>query len=151
MANVTASAHINAPIDRVFEMFTDLEHRILACLRHSRHQVLTTRGFDLGTRWIETREVLGRLDEAEMEVTAFEKNHGYTITHHKGGVRIDTEFAFEPTANGTRVGVSFAMNPQGLPPGLLSPLEWAISGKVRDVLNRIWRISSRRVERLVAA
>jgi hypothetical protein len=32
------------------------------------------------------------------------------------------------------VSVEFGLNPQGLPPALLSPLEWAIAGKVRDVL-----------------
>jgi hypothetical protein len=32
------------------------------------------------------------------------------------------------------VSIEFALNPQGLPPALLSPLEWAIAGKVRDVL-----------------
>jgi len=32
------------------------------------------------------------------------------------------------------VTIEFALNPQGLPLALLSPLEWAIAGKVRDVL-----------------
>jgi hypothetical protein len=70
-----------------------------------------------------------------MEVTAFETNRTYTITHHKGGVRIDTVFAFERIPGGTRVSIEFALNDQGLPPGLLSPLEWAIAGKVREVLS----------------
>ena len=54
------------------------------------YSYLTPRGFELGARWRETREVLGHLDTAEMEVTAFERNRSYTITHHKAGVRIDT-------------------------------------------------------------
>ena len=45
--------------------------------------MLTTGPFQLGTRWRETREVLGRLDDAEMEVTAFELNRQYTLTHYK--------------------------------------------------------------------
>jgi hypothetical protein len=69
-----------------------------------------------------------------MEVTAFETNRSYTITHHKAGVRIDTTFTFEPIPSGTNVSIEFALNSQGLPPGLLSPLEWAMAGKVRDVL-----------------
>ena len=134
MADVRVSSHINAPLTRVFEMFTDLANGPARVSGIRGIQMLTPGGFELGARWIEHREVLGRIDTAEMEVTAFEKNRAYTITHTKAGVRIDTEFTFEPTSNGTRVSVSFAMNPHGLPPGLLSPLEWAISGKVRDVL-----------------
>jgi hypothetical protein len=71
-----------------------------------------------------------------MEVTAFEKNRTYTVTHRKAGVRIDAVFTFEPIREGTRVSIDFGLNPQGLPPALLSPLEWAMAGKVRDVLGR---------------
>jgi hypothetical protein len=83
---------------------------------------------------------MGRLDDAAMEISAFERNRSYTITHHKGGilgegVRIDTIFTFEPVAAGTRVSIEFELHPEGLPPGMLLPLEWAIGGKVRHVLS----------------
>ena len=86
------------------------------------------------------REVLGRLDDAVMEITAFERNRTYTVTHHKGGVfgsgvRIDTVFTFEPVPAGTKVSIEFELQPEGLPPGLLRPLEWAIGSKVRHVLS----------------
>ena len=90
----------------------------------------------MGTRWLETREVLGRLDSAEMEVTAFERNRTYTITHHKAGTRIDTVFTFEPLNEGTKVRIEFALEGHGFPPGLLAPLAWASAGKVRDVISR---------------
>ena len=96
--------------------------------------LLTPGKFGLGTRWTETREVLGRLDEAEMEITAFETNKAYTITHHKGGVRIDTIFTFEPSGSGTKVTVDFDLANQGLPPGLLTPLGWALGGKIKEAL-----------------
>ncbi len=135
MATVTVSSLIAAPVDQVFELFTDIEHGAEHVSGIKKIELLTTgRKFHLGTRWRETREVLGRLDDAEMEVTAFELNRMYTITHHKGGVRIDTEFHFEPSDKGTKVSVEFTLGDQGLPPGLLSPVSWAISGKVRDVL-----------------
>jgi hypothetical protein len=98
--------------------------------------VLTTRGFGLGTRWLETREVLGQLDSAEMEVTAFERNRTYTITHHKAGTRIDAVFTFQPFEGSTKVRIEFGLDSHGLPPGLMAPLAWASAGKVRDVLTR---------------
>ena len=136
MATVKVSGQIAAPVEQVFQMFTDIEHGVERVAGITKIEALTTGGFSLGTRWRETREVLGRLDDADMEVTAFELNRKYTITHYKAGVRVDAEFTFEPVAEGTKVSIEFGLGHQGLPPGLLSPLEWAIAGKVRDVLTR---------------
>jgi hypothetical protein len=69
-----------------------------------------------------------------MEITAFERNKTYTITHHKAGARIDTVFSFAPSGDGTDVDITFNLDSPGLPPGLLSPLGWTIAGKVREVI-----------------
>jgi uncharacterized membrane protein len=137
MASVKVTKDIGAPVETVFELFTDVQHGPQHVSGIKGIKLLTPGRFALGTRWAETRQVLGRLDEAEMEITSFEKNRGYTVTHHKGGVRIDTEFRFEATkSNTTEVSIEFALDPHGLPPGILAPLEWAIAGKVRGVLTQ---------------
>jgi uncharacterized protein YndB with AHSA1/START domain len=136
MTTVTVVTEIAAPVTRVFDVFTDIEHCAGRVSNIREIELLTTGGFELGTRWLETREVLTQLDTAEMEVTAFERNRTYTITHHKAGTRIDTVFMFEPFGNGTKVRIEFALDSHGLPPGLLAPLGWAVAGKVRDVLSR---------------
>ena len=82
-----------------------------------------------------------------MEITAFERNRMYTITHHKAGVRIDTTFWFEASGAGTKVSVEFEIESGGLPPGLLAPLGWAIGGKVEDVLRHDLTDLKRSVER----
>jgi hypothetical protein len=71
-----------------------------------------------------------------MEVTSFERNRTYTITHHKAGVRIDTTFWFEPSGEGTKISVEFELDTGGLPAGMLTLFNRAIAGKVRDVLGR---------------
>ncbi|MBZ5558681.1 MAG: SRPBCC family protein [Acidobacteriia bacterium] len=134
MTTVTVSSHITAPVEHVFGLFTDIEHASAHVGGIKKIEMLTPGRFELGTRWRETREVLGRLDSAEMEVTAFERNRTYTITHHKGGVGVETVFTFEPSGGGTRVTLSFTLETSGLPPGLLTPISWAIANKVRDVL-----------------
>lgn len=135
MTTVSVVTQVAAPVEQVFEMFTDLEHGAERVSNIQEIEVLTTGGFALGTRWLETRDVLGQLDTAEMEVTAFEANRTYTITHHKAGTRIDTKFTFEPFDNGTNVRIEFNLESHGLPPGLLAPMGWAIAGKVRDVIS----------------
>lgn len=134
MTTITVATQVAAPVERVFETFTDLEHASERVSNIQKIEVLTPGGFELGTRWAETREVMGRLDTAEMEVTAYDRNRRYTITHHKAGTRMDTVFMFEPFEGGTKVQIEFVLEGHGLPPGLLAPLGWAIAGKVRDVL-----------------
>jgi carbon monoxide dehydrogenase subunit G len=134
MSKVTVVSDIAAPVEKVFQHFTDIEHGAANVSGIKKIEMLTTGGFELGARWRETREVLGPSDSAEMEVTSFERNRTYTITHHKGGVRIDTTFRFETLADRTKVSIEFELDTAGLPPGFLAPLNWAIAGKVRDVI-----------------
>jgi carbon monoxide dehydrogenase subunit G len=136
MATVTVTNQIAAPVHRVFQFFTDIESEVPHVSGIKKIEMLTPGHFELGTRWRETREVLGLTDSAEMEITSFERDKTYTITHHKAGVRIDTVFCFEPAQNGygTKVTVEFEIDTAGLPPGLLTPLNWAIAGKIRDVI-----------------
>jgi uncharacterized protein YndB with AHSA1/START domain len=134
------STDVKAPVERVFELFTDIEHAAEHVSGIKGIDVTSTGPFNLGYQWTETREVNGRLDDATMEITSFERNHTYTITHHKGGVlgsgvRIDTVFTFETVPTGTRVSIEFELHPEGLPPGLLLPLDWAIGSKVRHTLS----------------
>lgn len=136
MTTVTVTNKLEAPVDQVFAAFTDIEHNALRVSGIKSVEVLTTGGFRLGARWRETREVMGRLDDAEMEVTAFDQGRGYTITHYKGGARIDTVFTFAAHGEGTQVSIDFALENHGLPPGLLTPVSWAIAGKVKEALGQ---------------
>ena len=136
MTPITVTDILAAPVEDVFKAFTDLEHQAGRVSGIKGIEVLTTGGFRLGTRWRETREVLGRTDDAEMEVTQFAQNAGDTITHEKAGVRIDTVFAFAPAGDGTKVSITFSLENQGLPPGLLTPVSWAIAGKVKEILGK---------------
>lgn len=136
MTTVTVSTEIAAPVDQVFRHFIDIEQAAQRVSGIRGIEMMTPGPFGPGTRWRETREVLGRLDSAEMEVTAFDRNRAYTITHHKGGARIDTVFSFVKSGDGTQVTIEFTLDSQGMPPGLLSPLGWLISGKIRDVLSQ---------------
>jgi len=156
MAKVTVSTVVKAPVERVFQLFTDVEHAAERVSGIKEIEVASTGPFNLGYRWTETREVRGHLDDATMEITSFERNHMYTVTHHKGGVlgsgvRIDTTFTFDPVPAGTKVSIEFELHPEGLPPALLLPLEWAIGGKVRHVLSDDLDDLKTSIERITAS
>jgi uncharacterized protein YndB with AHSA1/START domain len=134
MTTVTVATVVAAPVERVFDVFTDIEHGAERVSNIARIEMLTVGAVKLGTRWRETRWIPGGLDSAEMEVTAFERNCTYTITHEKAGARIDAVFSFQPVAKGTRVEVEFGFASHGLPPGALAPVAWVIADRVRDVI-----------------
>jgi uncharacterized protein YndB with AHSA1/START domain len=137
MPTITVSERIAAPVAEVFTQFTDLEHGAAGHVSGIKKiEMLTPAPVRLGTRWRETRDVMGVADSAEMEITSFERNRMYTITHHKAGLQIATTFWFEPSDGATRVTVEFELERGGVPPGLLAPLGWAIAGKVARVLSR---------------
>ena len=135
MESIKVSRHVDASVERVFARFTDIESTASRVAGIKKLEMLTTGPFGLGSRWRETREVLGRLDTAEMEVTAYQRNRTYTITHHKLGAKIDAVFTFTPEDAGTCVGIEFHLEGPGMPPGLLAPIEWAIAARVREVLS----------------
>ena len=132
---VVVSALIEAPPCAVFDLFTDLDRATTHVSGIKQIARLTPGGFGLGTRWRETREVFGRRDTVEMEVIAFERDRTYTLSHYKARVRVEIVFSFESDPAGTRVTIEFALDGTGMPAGLLTPLTWAIAGKVRHVLN----------------
>jgi polyketide cyclase/dehydrase/lipid transport protein len=130
---IAVSAHIAAPLTRVFDRFTDLEHAPEHVSGIVRIERLSEGRFGVGISWRETRRVLGRIDSAAMEVSAFDRYRGYTITHHKAGVRIDAAFTFDASAAGTLVAIEFSLDGR-MPAALLTPVNWAIAGKVQHVL-----------------
>jgi len=134
MTTVTVTSHVTAPVDHVFDIFTDLDHIGERVKGIKRIEVLTVGDFNPGTRWRETRQILGREISEEMQVTAFEKNRSYTVTDDSHGARIDTVFSFTPVDGGTQVNIEFTLDTRALTARLMAPLGWAMSGRIRDAL-----------------
>jgi hypothetical protein len=131
---IAVSARVDAPLTRVFDRFTDLDRATDHVSGIVAIERITEGAFGLGTRWRETRRLLGRQDWADMEVTAFDRYRGYTITHRKAGIRIETAFTFEAVGTGTLVAIEFTLEAVHMPTALLTPVNWVIAGKVRHVL-----------------
>ncbi len=132
---IAVSTRIEAPLTRVFDCFIDIDRAAEHVSGIAAIERLTDGAFGVGTRWRETRRLLGRFDSAEMEVTAFSRYRGYTISHYKAGLRIETAWAFEATGGGTLVGIEFSLDGARMPAALLTPVNWIIAGKVRHVLH----------------
>ena len=64
MAKVRVSTEVGAPVEQVFKLFTDIEHAAERVSAIEKIEILSTGPFNLGYRWNESRQVMGRIDTA---------------------------------------------------------------------------------------
>jgi carbon monoxide dehydrogenase subunit G len=134
MTTVTVTSLVAAPVEHVFDVFTDLDHIGERVTGITQVEPLTAGDFNLHTRWRETRQVGGREVVEEWKVTAFEKDEGYTISDDTHRARAETRFAFQPENGGTRVTIEFTLDTRALTARLMAPLGWAMSGRIREAI-----------------
>ena len=104
---ITLSIHVHAPLDRVFDVFTDVTRAEERLSNVAALEVLTAGPVGLGTRWRETRRMMGQEDIEEMGITAFDPPNAYTVTADSRGARYHTTFRFVPEGEGTAVTMHF--------------------------------------------
>src|SRR5437016_2004343 len=82
MASFTISKQIDAPLDTVFGLFTNLAEAPRRIKGIKNLEVLTPGPVGVGTRFKETRVMFGRDCTEEMQITAFEPGRLCEITSH---------------------------------------------------------------------
>jgi uncharacterized membrane protein len=112
MQDVEVRRHVAAPVERVWSLATDLAGAPAVMSGIDSVEVLTPGPFAVGTRWRETRTMMGRSATEEMTVTAVDPGRGYTVEAESSGVRYVSTFAFAEAADGgTDVRMSFGGTP----------------------------------------
>ena len=125
---------INAPLDRVFDVFTDLRAAAERVGGIESVEVLTDGPFAVGTRWKETRKMMGKLATETMWISAVEVNRSYTAEAESCGTHYTSTYTFEESDGGTLVTMSFAGRPVTLLAKLMSPLGCLMAGMIRKML-----------------
>ncbi|MEU0231735.1 MULTISPECIES: SRPBCC family protein [unclassified Streptomyces] len=98
--SVVVERRVAASPGRVWEAITDLPElpRVLTGVR--KVEVLTPGGFGVGTRWRETRRMLGREATEEMTVTACEPPDRYVTVADSHGMHYVSELTLTPDVTG---------------------------------------------------
>jgi uncharacterized protein YndB with AHSA1/START domain len=131
MAGVTLTQQINAPVEAVFQLATDLDGWAGRIKGITKVERLTTGPVGVGTRFRETRKMFGREATEEMEFTAFEPNRRYVLEAQSCGCRYVSEFRFEPAGGGTRMTMDFRGVPLTFAAKVMSALMgWMMKGAV---------------------
>ena len=131
---IQITRQINAPIDRVYDVFTDLPRAADRISGIESVKVLTDGPFEVGTRWQETRKMMGKLATETMWITAAEPNTSYTAEAESCGTHYTSTFTFEAVDGGTRVTMSFSGKPVTLIAKLLSPLGVLMTGTIKKMV-----------------
>lgn len=135
MKTTTLTVHVQAPPERVFAVFSDLEdlpQRIPAIVRLEK---LTPGPVGVGTRFRETRRMFGKEHAEEMEFLAFEPGKSYTIGAQSCGCEYRSLFTFEAEGNGTRVRQEFGARPLTFGAKVMGFLMgWMMAGSMKKAM-----------------
>ncbi len=111
MQPITASKHVSAPPETVWEVMTDFESaadRIQAIVSL---EVLTDGPVGLGTRFRETRIMFKKEATEEMEITAWNPPNSYTTEADGCGCHYTTVITCDGDGDGARVTTSMSIVP----------------------------------------
>jgi carbon monoxide dehydrogenase subunit G len=124
---ISVSETIAAPPERVFAAMTDLEGAAAWMHGLVRLERLTDGPIAVGSRWRETRRILGREGSEVFEVTGMEP--GRSLDLYVDGTRGSSrrgEYRFrhvvEPSGTGTRLRIDGEISGMGLAARVLAPL-----------------------------
>ncbi|MFG2329325.1 SRPBCC family protein [Streptomyces sp. NPDC048604] len=123
---VVVERRIQAPPGLVWEAITDLPEMAQVLSGVERIEVLTEGGFAVGTRWRETRRMLGKEATEVMTVTECVPPERYVTVADSHGMHYESEFELmkgDAAATWTTAVMRFTATPTaGGPMGLLSRL-----------------------------
>ena len=98
-------------------------------------ELLTDGPMREGTRWKETRKMMGKEATETMWITRFDPPRCYVAEAESCGTHYVSTLSFEQAGGGTRVTMSFEGRPVTLLAKLLSaPMGWMMKGAVRKMI-----------------
>jgi len=138
MSAITINDRIDAPPAVVYRVFTQIDKAAERISGITAVELLSDGPFGVGTRWRETRRMMGRDETQELSVTAVDPGHSYEATCHACGCACVTRFEFVPVAAGdaTEVQVIVTMKPLVWWARLLTPLGFLMSGPMKKLMLR---------------
>jgi carbon monoxide dehydrogenase subunit G len=108
--------HVNAPADKVWAVISDIPGSAATLSGVESIQMLTEGPYAEGTRWKETRKMMGRAETVEMWVASSQPSSrrdggptgSTTVKATQGGADYTTRFALAERGGGTDLTVTFS-------------------------------------------
>lgn len=135
MITLTLSKRIDAPVERVWEVASDLEHADEFIRGITNIELLTDGPVGKGTRFRETRVMFKKEHSEQMEVSAWNPPTGYSLTSLSCGSRFDMAMTLRPEAGATTMHWNIEITPTTLFARLMSPLSRLMMGSMRKCVD----------------
>ena len=120
--------HINAPAEKVWAVISDIPGSAATLSGIDAIQMLTDGPYAEGTRWKETRTMMGRSETLELWVSQADPPRSTTVKALQGGADYTTRFALAERDGGTDVTLTFGA--EVLKPTRLSKVLMAVFGPI---------------------
>ena len=131
MGRIATTRHIQAPVERVFDLVAHIENFQKAVPDIVGIEYLSETRRGSGTRFRETRRMGRREATCDLEVTEYEPGQHVRIVSDAGGTIWDTVFRVKPSGDGTELEMVMDDRPHKLLAKLMTPL---IRGFVRKAV-----------------
>lgn len=134
MPGVTVRQQVKADPENTFRVFADIPNAASFVAGIDSIELLTDGPFGVGSRWRETRTMLGKTATEDMTVTAFDPPNRYTAEAESHGTHYVSRYDFTPSDGGTLVTLRFDGRPQTVTARLLSVVGLLFLGQIRKML-----------------
>lgn len=136
MGQMTFSKHVNAPVERVFELASDFANAPQRVSGINRVEMLTSGPVGVGTKFKETRIMMKKEATETMEVLAFDRPRSYTLGAFSCGTQYESSFQFDRDGSGTNMTMTFKYTPKSFFAKMFSPLTGLMSGMIRKCVEK---------------
>jgi carbon monoxide dehydrogenase subunit G len=113
MSEIEVSRTVRAPVERVWDVFTDLSQAAERLSGVEKVEVLNPGEFKVGTTWRETRVMHGKTAVEQMTITVCEPPSHYIAEAQSRGTHYKSEFTFVPDGDETLVTMAFGAESHG--------------------------------------
>ena len=131
MTTVSVSTLVEADPKSVFEAFTDFASSLRHIPAVSNVEMLTAGRVRVGTRFKQTRLILGHDVIEEVEVAALERGRSFELLCESFGSEYREVYHFSPEGEATRVKMDFLERPRSRSAKLMTPVRWLMKGILR--------------------
>ncbi len=131
---ITMSSTVDAPLERVFEVYTDIENAAGRIEGIKKLEILSETRSGLGLKWRETREFMGKEAVEEMEITGIDPPDSYKVEAESHGTHYTSIFTFKEQTGATTVAWEFAGEPLTLVSKVMSVMAVLFSGSLKKMM-----------------
>lgn len=134
---ITVEIIVSSSLEKAFAVFTDFPNAATIVSAIDQVDMLTPGPVGVGTRFTETRTMMGKSASEDMTVSVFNPSQRCVLTAFSNGTHYETAFTFAKSGDATLATVTFTATPKTFLSRILNALMGPLLGKsIRKMLEQ---------------